>query len=83
MILPEAATLGAIGGVFGLAFGYVMSQIFVRALNEMSGYDLQYIFAPQTFAVGAFIALGVSQLAALYPAWKAATVNIVEAIKHE
>ncbi len=83
MILAEAATLGAIGGVFGLAFGYVMSQIFVRALNEMSGYDLQYIFVPQTFAVGAFIALGVSQLAALYPAWKAAAVNIVEAIKHE
>jgi putative ABC transport system permease protein len=83
MILAEAVTLGMIGGVFGLVFGYVLSQIFVSALNAMSGYDLKYIFNPQTFLVGAFIALGVSQLAALYPSFKAAAVNIVEAIKHE
>ncbi|MBM4423854.1 MAG: FtsX-like permease family protein [Chloroflexi bacterium] len=83
MVLAEAATLGAIGGVFGLAFGYVMSKIFVLALNTISGYDLEYIFAPEAFAVSVFIALGVSQFAALYPAWKAAGVNIVEAIKHE
>jgi len=61
----------------------VLSKIFVLALNVLSGYDLKYIFSLNTYIVGAFIALGVSQLAALYPAWKAATVNIVEAIKHE
>ncbi|MBI3360648.1 MAG: ABC transporter permease [Chloroflexi bacterium] len=83
MVLAEAATLGAIGGVFGLGFGYVLSQIFVQALNELSGYDLKYIFAVNTFVTGAIIAFGVSQIAALYPAWKAAGVNIVEAIKHE
>jgi putative ABC transport system permease protein len=83
MVLAEAATLGVIGGAFGLGYGYVLSQIFVVALNDLSGYDLKYIFAASTFAVGAFIALGVSQAAALYPAWKAAGVNIVEAIKHE
>jgi ABC-type lipoprotein release transport system permease subunit len=57
--------------------------VFVLALNTLSGYDLVYVFDPQAFAAGAVIALGVSQLAALYPAWKAASVNIVEAIKHE
>jgi len=35
------------------------------------------------FIAGAFIAFGVSQVAALYPSWKAAGVNIVEAIMHE
>jgi putative ABC transport system permease protein len=83
MVLAEAATLGGIGGVFGLAFGYVLSHVFVSALNSLSGYNLQYIFAIGTFISGAFIALVVSQVAALYPAWKAAGVNIVEAIKHE
>jgi putative ABC transport system permease protein len=83
MVLAEAATLGVIGGAFGLAFGYVLSQVFVSALNELSGYDLEYVFAPGTFAWGALAAIAVSQVAALYPAWKAAGVNIVEAIKHE
>jgi ABC-type lipoprotein release transport system permease subunit len=69
--------------VFGLVFGYLLSQIFVTALNDLSGYDLKYVFAAQTFVAGAFIALGVSQAAALYPAWRAAGVNIVAAIKHE
>ncbi|MCC6190711.1 MAG: ABC transporter permease [Anaerolineales bacterium] len=83
MVLAEAGTLGLIGGAFGLAFGYVLSQVFVDAVNAMVGYDLQYIFIPAPFLAGAGLALGVSQVAALYPAWKAAGVNIVEAIKHE
>jgi ABC-type lipoprotein release transport system permease subunit len=29
------------------------------------------------------VALGVSQIAALYPAWRAAGTNIVAAIQHE
>jgi putative ABC transport system permease protein len=83
MVLAEAATLGAIGGAFGLLFGYVLSKIFVDALNSMTGYALEYVFVASIFGVGAVIALAVSQVAALYPAWKAAGVNIVEAIKHE
>ena len=83
MVLAEAATLGAIGGAFGLGLGYWLSQIFVSALNAMAGYDLQYVFVLSIFITGAFIALIVSQVSALYPAWKAAGVNIVEAIKHE
>ncbi len=63
--------------------GYVLSQIFVDALNALSGYNLQYVFAPHLFLVAALIALVISQIAALYPAWKAGGVNIVEAIKHE
>jgi len=83
MILAEATTLGAIGGLFGLVFGYFLSQVFVMSLNASSGYDLKYVFVGQLFIIGLGIALGVSQLAALYPAFRAAMVNIVEAVKHE
>lgn len=83
MVLAEAATLGAIGGVFGIAFGAVLSQVFVSALNDLNGYNIRFVFVPRLFLTGGFIALVVSQIAALYPAWKAAGVRIVEAIKHE
>ncbi len=83
MVLAEASSLGAIGGLFGLGFGVAIAQIFVLAMNNLSGYDLGFLLAGQTLAIAALIALGVSQASALYPAWRAAEVNIAEAIKHE
>ena len=83
MVLAEAATLGMIGGAFGMGFGYFLSQIFVMSLNALAGYDLKYLFSINAFITGAIIAVVVSQVSAAYPAWKAAGVNIVEAIKHE
>jgi putative ABC transport system permease protein len=83
MVLAEAVTLGVIGGAFGLSFGYVLSQVFISALNGLTGYEIAYLFTLAPFLAGAAVAVIVSQLAALYPAWKAAGVNIVEAVKHE
>ena len=40
-------------------------------------------FAANPVLNGVIIAFLVSQIAALYPAWRASRVNIVEAIKHE
>ncbi|MFQ5408211.1 MAG: ABC transporter permease [Anaerolineales bacterium] len=83
MVLAEAATLGAIGGAIGLAFGALLGRVFVANLNGAGGYDLTFTLPLNALLVGAAIALLVSQLAAFYPAWRAAGVNIVAAIKHE
>jgi putative ABC transport system permease protein len=83
LILAEAGAMGLIGGVFGLAFGLVLSQTFVVAMRSVNGYVLQYVLPLSALGAGALIAIFVSQGAALYPALKAAGVNIIEAIKHE
>lgn len=83
MVLAEAMAMGAMGTVYGLACGYFLSLVLVRGMNQMVGYDLTYAFTPQPFLIGILIATGATQLAALYPARRAAGVNIVEAIKHE
>lgn len=83
MVLAEALALGIMGGIYGLGLGYAMAQVFILAMNLMIGYDLAYRFTPNPFIIGVFIALGVVQVAAFYPARRAAGVNIVEAIKHE
>jgi putative ABC transport system permease protein len=83
MVLAESLTMGVIGGAYGLAFGYLISQVLILGMNLMSGYELVYRFTALPFMVGILIAFLVSQLAALYPARGAAAVNIVEAIKHE
>ena len=83
MVLAEALALGAMGGIYGLGIGYVIANVLIKGTNMMVGYDLAYLFTPNPYLLGAFIALVVVQVAAIYPARRAARVNIVEAIKHE
>ena len=75
--------MGAIGAVFGIAFGVLLSRVFVEGMKIMTGYRLEFSLPLASLLLGLAIALLVSQVAALYPAWKGSRVNIVEAIKHE
>jgi putative ABC transport system permease protein len=83
MILAEAGMLGLIGGVFGLLFGLFMSRLFISAANATQGYELAYVLPTQGILVGLMIALVVSQVAAIWPAQRAAGIRIIEAIQCE
>jgi len=83
MILAEAGMMGLIGGMFGLFFGFFMSRLFLMAVAAVNGYELTYVTPVQGIAVSLFIALIVSQIAAAWPAWRAASVRIIEAIQFE
>jgi putative ABC transport system permease protein len=83
MVLAEALALGVMGGIYGLAVGYAIAQVLIMGTNLLIGYNLVYLFTPQPFIIGILIALGIAQLAAFYPARRAARVNIIQAIQHE
>ena len=83
MILAEAGMMGFAGGAFGLLFGVLMSRIVLQAMNTVTGYQLSYVVPVQGVLVSLVIALIVSQLAALWPARRAASINIIEAIQFE
>lgn len=83
MILSEGALMGLIGGVLGLVFGAILSRIFMLAMSAMSGYSLEYVFPVQKALAAVLIALIVSQVAAIFPAQRAARVRILEAIQYE
>jgi putative ABC transport system permease protein len=80
MILAEAALLGAVGGVVGavLAFGAGV------ALNEVVLSDWTVTLRPINLgyiALAFAFALVTSVLSGLYPAWKAANEQPVEALR--
>jgi putative ABC transport system permease protein len=72
--LFEAATLSAIGGLIGLIIaqlvGYIISAMFIE-----TRIPIWAIF----FAIGTSAAVGI--LAGLYPAWKAARLDPIEALR--
>jgi ABC-type antimicrobial peptide transport system permease subunit len=83
MVLAEAAAMGVIGGAFGLAIGWLTSEGMVAGMSSGSGWQFDYIFPSTAFVSAAITAVIVSQLAALYPVWRAGGMRIVEAIQHE
>jgi putative ABC transport system permease protein len=83
MILAEAGMMGLVGGVFGLIFGILMSRTIMTSMNRMSGFRLPWVLPVEGVVAALLVALVVSQLAALWPARRAARIRITEAIQYE
>ncbi|MFW2350370.1 lipoprotein-releasing ABC transporter permease subunit [Qipengyuania sp.] len=90
-------TIGAIGTAVGLALGFLIlagRQQIVELIGAVTGqnlWDPQYRFLttiPSKIDAGevsliALLALGLSFLATLYPAWKAASTDPVQVLRYE
>ncbi len=83
MILSESGMMGLLGSIFGVAVAAPVSLVMVQGMKQGSGFQMSYVFPSAAFVTGVVIALVVSQLAALYPTWRAGRINIIEAIKEE
>jgi len=73
----EAVTLSLVGGLLGMFFGFALSFLAKAAAN----------FPAAVTPFGVLLGVGVSTLIGLffgiYPAWKAANLNPVEALRYE
>ncbi|MFN2218607.1 MAG: FtsX-like permease family protein [Anaerolineae bacterium] len=83
MILAEAATVGVMGGAFGVAYGLFMSRVFIGGANLTQGYRLAHSFPVDALVAAFAIALVISQFAAAWPARRAARLEVIEAIQFE
>jgi putative ABC transport system permease protein len=83
MVLAEAAVMGVLGGGLGLSLGFLMARMFIRVVEVLAGYELTYVVPLAALLSGIVTALAVSQLAAFWPAIRAARRGIVDALKEE
>ncbi|MCC6278245.1 MAG: ABC transporter permease, partial [Oligoflexia bacterium] len=84
MILKEAAIQGALGAIVAVAFGTWISSMWISgSLAHALGWIIEFTFpwegVIKTVGVGVLVTL----VAGLYPAWKAATSEIREALEYE
>ncbi len=82
MVLAEAAGIGVVGSVLGLAFGLTDQWLFSLVSADMMNFEVE--FRPSAMALAfTFGALAISLLGSLPPARRAARLNIIEALSVE
>jgi putative ABC transport system permease protein len=72
--LFEAATLSAIGGTIGLIIAEILGFIITRVF-----FQTRIPLWSALFAIGVSAAVGI--VAGLFPAWKAARLDPIEALR--
>ena len=82
MVLTEAASIGIVGGVLGLAFGLANQWLFSLVSADIMSFNVGFRPSPVAlfFTIGA---LAISLLASVPPARRAARLNIIEALSVE
>jgi putative ABC transport system permease protein len=76
--LVEAISLSALGGLIGIAIGASLG-----ALIQFIQPDLPVAVTPDSVAMATGVSLAIGLFFGLYPAWRAAQLNPIEALRYE
>ncbi|HZP88369.1 MAG TPA: ABC transporter permease [Burkholderiales bacterium] len=87
--LAEGAVTGVIGGVIGVIVGVLLAMVITWIGIPMPappgmarGYIAGIVVTPQLVADGLILSASTALLAGIYPAWRAARMNTVDALRH-
>ena len=81
MVRWESVVIAVLGGIVGLALGVLWGWAFARALEEQGLTVFRIPVVEVLLFVGGSMVAGV--LAAVFPAWRASRLDVLEAIATE
>jgi putative ABC transport system permease protein len=81
LILGESVALSLVGGLVGIGLGYLMGE----GIGRLPGLGALFegAWTPAIFAQGIVTALVLGIVGGIYPAWRAANLLPVEALRYE
>ncbi|HEY8171524.1 MAG TPA: FtsX-like permease family protein, partial [Dehalococcoidia bacterium] len=79
--LVEAFLVTLLGGVLGVVGGYIATQ--VADGFDIGGADNHYDVTPYWVLVGLLVSAATGILAGVYPAWRASSLDPIDALRHE
>ena len=89
MFVLEGVALGVLGGVAGLLLGIGLAKAITLLGIQLPpppgstrGFAVQIFVVPEVLGQAFRLSLITAALASLYPAWRAARLNVVEALRH-
>ena len=83
MIAAEALIVGGVGVAGAWAVGTLMGYGVYRILQAQLGVPLAFALPPRAYLGAAVLGLAASLVASLYPAERAARIDVVEALQYE
>ncbi|MFX1284110.1 MAG: ABC transporter permease [Promethearchaeota archaeon] len=83
LFLNEALIIGVIGGTIGLGLGVILGHIMNELVSGGGGWGMVPIFEPHIFVFTWVLSVVLSMVAGFYPAWRAAELDPVEALRKE
>jgi putative ABC transport system permease protein len=87
IFIIEGLLLSLVGGVSGIIIGVFGSQAVAALLTNMgpgsSGAPLEPVITVVAIALGLSVSMVVGIISSLYPAWKAARMSPIEAVRYE
>jgi putative ABC transport system permease protein len=83
MVLAEAAAMGLVASLFGALMAVPVSVAMLHSMGRATGFSFEYVLPGGALLGGGVMVLAITQLAAVYPMWRAARLDIVRALQYE
>ncbi|MBM4425055.1 MAG: ABC transporter permease [Chloroflexi bacterium] len=81
MVLIESVALSLLSGVVGIGFGMALNSLL--AMEPTMGSFLTAVYTPKLFAQVLLLVVALGVIGGVYPAWRAAGLRPIEALRYE